>query len=82
MDCKERLLRDIAFIHATEMSMVRIREGLNLPLDIDPVEYVKEKLHDPICKVYKTNTSFYAHWKDEKYTITVKDLLIITAKHY
>lgn len=75
---KEKLLNNIAKIHTTDMGIIRIQKNLRLN-NIDVVEYLKEKIMDNSCYIYKKGKNWYCEIENIIITINSYSYTIITA---
>ncbi len=75
---KEELLNNIAKIHTTDMGIIRIQKNLRLN-NIDVVEYLKEKIMDTSCYIYKKGKNWYCEIENIIITINSYSYTIITA---
>ena len=71
------LISNINKIHTTDMGIKRIKNNLNI--DIDPVEYCKNKILDKRCNIYKKGKNYYCEIDNIIITINSYSYTIITA---
>ena len=72
------LLLNIDKLHTTEMGIDRIRKNLKLD-NCDVVEYLKKKVLDKKCIIYKEGKNYYCDVDSIKITINSYSYTIITA---
>ena len=72
------LLLNINKIHTTLMGIDRIKKNLKLD-NIDIVEYLKDKIKDKNCNIYKQGKNWYCEIDNIKITINSYSYTIITA---
>jgi len=72
------LISNIDKIHTTKMGIDRIKKNLNLK-DIDVVEYIKDKVLDKECKIFKKGKNYYCEIDNIRITINSYSYTIITA---
>lgn len=72
------LLLNINKLHTTKMGVDRIKKNLNLKTD-DVVEYIKKKVLDINCVIYKQGKNWYCEDDDIIITINSFSYTIITA---
>ena len=73
------LLSNIDKTHTTELGILRIKKNLNI--DGDVVSYVKNKLLNKNCYIYKKGKNYYCEVDNVRITINSYNYCIITA-HY
>lgn len=75
---KEILLNNIDKVHTTIMGLDRIKKNLSLDTN-NMVEYCKNKILDPECKIYKKGKNWYCEIDNIIITINSYSYTIITA---
>ena len=75
---KETLLSNIDKLHTTELGVLRIKKNLKLDTD-DVVGYLKNKILDKNCNIYKQGKNWYCEIDNIKITINSYSYTIITA---
>ncbi len=75
---KETLLSNIDKLHTTELGVLRIKKNLKLDTD-DVVGYLKNKILDKNCYIYKQGKNWYCEIDNIKITINSYSYTIITA---
>lgn len=75
---KEILLNNIDKVHTTIMGLDRIKKNLSLDTN-NMVEYCKNKILDPECKIYKQGKNWYCEIDNIIITINSYSYTIITA---
>lgn len=78
MENKEILLSNIDKVHTTTMGIDRIKKNLNLDTD-DIVFYLKNKIVDKKCNIYKKGKNWYCEIDNIKITVNSYSYTIITA---
>lgn len=78
MENKELLLSNIDKVHTTTMGLDRIRKNLNLDND-DIVFFLKNKILNKKCNIYKKGKNWYCEIDSIKITINSYSYTIITA---
>ena len=71
------MIENIDKIHTTEMGNERIKR--NLKIDTDVVKYIKNKILDSKCKIYKKGKNYYCEIDNIIITINSYSYTIITA---
>ena len=71
------LVKNIDKIHTTELGVERIKR--NLKIDTDVVKYLKNKILDKNCKIYKLGKNWYCEIDNIKITVNSYSYTIITA---
>lgn len=71
------LLSNLDRLHTTKMGVDRIKK--NLGIDVDVIEYCKNKILDKNCLIYKEGKNWYAIIDNCKITINSYSYTIITA---
>lgn len=74
IDNKDILLNNIDKIHTTKLGLERIKKNTN----IDSIEYLKKKILDKNCNIYKSGKNFYCEIDNLKITINSYSYSIIT----
>ncbi len=74
---KEILLSNVDRIHTTKMGVERIKR--NLKLNIDVVEYCKNKILDKNCNIYRQGKNWYCEIDNLRITVNSYSYTIITA---
>ena len=74
----EDLLLNINKIHTTQMGKERIKRNLQLE-NIDVVDFIKNKVQDKRCKIYKKGKNYYCELNNIIITINSYSYTIITA---
>ena len=72
------LISNVDKIHTTNMGIDRIKKNLKLK-DIDVVEYIKDKVLDKDCYIYKKGKNYYCEIDNIRITINSYSYTIITA---
>lgn len=72
------LLSNIDKIHTTELGVLRIKRNLKLDTD-DVVGYLKNKILDKNCNIYKQGKNWYCEIDNIRITINSYSYTIITA---
>ena len=72
------LLANFDKIHTTKLGVDRIKKNLNINLDV--VIYIKNKIKDKNCYVYKKGKNYYCEIDEIVITINSYNYSIITAK--
>ena len=72
------LISNIDRIHTTELGIERIKNNLKLD-KIDVVNYLKDKIIDKECVVYKKGKNYYCEIDNIRITINSYNYCIITA---
>ena len=72
------LLSNIDKVHTTELGGLRIKKNLKLDTD-DVVGYLKNKILDKNCNIYKQGKNWYCEIDNIKITINSYSYTIITA---
>lgn len=72
------LLKNTNRIHTTEMGIIRIKKNLSLDID-DIVGYLKNKILDKNCNIYKKGKNYYCEIDNIIITINSYSYTIITA---
>ncbi len=75
---KEILLTYIDKVHTTDLGKLRINKNLKLDTD-DVVDYLKNKILDKNCNIYKQGKNWYCEIDNIKITINSYSYTIITA---
>lgn len=75
---KEILLTNIDKVHTTDLGKLRIKKNLKLDMD-DVVDYLKNKVLDKNCNIYKQGKNWYCEIDNIKITINSYSYTIITA---
>lgn len=75
---KEILLANMDKVHTTELGILRIKKNLKLNND-DVVDYLKNKVLDKNCNIYKQGKNWYCEIDNIKITINSYSYTIITA---
>lgn len=78
MQDRQILLDNIDKMHTTAMGMDRIKKNLKLDT-YDVIEYLKNKVLDKKCVIYKQGKNWYCEIDDLKITINSYSYTIITA---
>ena len=78
MEDKQILLDNISKVHTTEMGIDRIKKNLKLNTN-DVVEFLKNKIVDKNCNIYKQGKNWYCEIDNIKITINSYSYTIITA---
>ena len=73
------LLLNMDKIHTTKMGIDRIKRNLKLD-DIDVVKYLKNKIKDNKCNIYKKGKNWYCEIDNTIITINSYSYTIITAR--
>lgn len=71
------LLSNIDKIHTTELGINRIKKNININCD-DIVSYIKDKIQDKNCIIYKSGKNWYCEIDNIKITINSYSYSIIT----
>lgn len=74
---REILINNLDKIHTTKMGVDRIKN--NLGIDVDVVEYCKEKILDTNSNIYKQGKNWYIEINNVKITVNSYSYTIITA---
>ena len=74
---KDILLLNIDKIHTTKLGEERISKNININNNI--LDYLKEKILDKRCKIYKKGKNWYCEIDNIKITINSYSYTIITA---
>jgi len=74
---KKVLLENIDKIHTTKMGVERVSKNLNISCNI--VEYIKNKILDSKCYIYKNGKNWYCENGNIQITINASTYTIITA---
>ena len=75
---KKLLYLNIDKIHTTKLGIDRIKKNLHLD-KVDVVDYIKNKILDKKCEVYKEEKNYYCLIDNIKITINSYNYCIITA---
>ncbi len=75
---KEVLLVNIDKVHTTPMGLERLSKNLELDMD-DIVSYLKDKVLDERCLIYKRGKNWYCEVDNIRITINSYSYTIITA---
>jgi hypothetical protein len=75
---KEALLQNMHKIHTTEMGVIRIKKNLKID-NKDVVKFLKNKILDKSCIIYKQGKNWYCEIDNIKITINSYSYTIITA---
>ena len=71
------LLNNIDKIHTTELGIKRIEKNINIKCN-DIVSYIKDKIKDKNCNIYKNGKNWYCEIDNIKITINSYSYTIIT----
>jgi hypothetical protein len=71
------LITNIDKLHTTNLGVVRIKKNLNI--DDDVVKYLKEKILNKKCLIYKKGKNYYCEIDNIKITINSFSYTVITA---
>lgn len=74
---KEILLNNLDKLHTTELGVIRIKKNLNINRDV--VLYLKNKILDKNCNIYKKGKNWYCEIDNIRITINSFSYTIITA---
>lgn len=77
-DDPSTLLNHISKIHTTELGAARIKKNLNLET-ADEVEYCKNLILHPDCKIFRQGKNWYCETKGIRITVNANSYTIITA---
>lgn len=72
---KDVLTKNVDKIHTTLLGIKRIKK--NLGIEIDPVEFIKDRL--TVCKISRVGKNYYCENNDMIATINAYSYTIITA---
>ncbi len=75
---KQILIDNINLVHTTEMGVERIKRNLELS-KVDVVEFLKQKVLNKNCNVYKQGKNWYCEIDNIIITINAYSYTIITA---
>ena len=71
------LVLNINKLHTTKLGIERIKRNLNI--DCEVVEYLKRKILDKKCLIYKKGTNYYCEIDNIIITVNSYNYCIITA---
>lgn len=72
------LILNINKLHTTDLGIIRIKKNLNLDTD-NVVEYLKNKILNKNCHIYKKGKNYYCEIDNIRITINSYSYTIITA---
>lgn len=72
------VISNIDKLHTTRLGIERIKKNLKID-KLDVVDYLKDKILDSKCKIYKKGKNYYCEIDDIIITINSYNFCIITA---
>ncbi|MDE7264637.1 MAG: DUF3781 domain-containing protein [Anaeroplasmataceae bacterium] len=75
---EKELLKNVNLLHTTDMGMDRIKKNLKLNEE-EVVEFCKDIILDPKCKIYKMGKNWYCEKDEFRITVNSYSYTIITA---
>lgn len=76
-----KLINNLSKLHTTELGVKRIKKNLDLDSE-DVVEYLKEKIQDKNCNIYKKGKNYYCEIHNLRITVNSSSYTIITAHKF
>lgn len=76
-----KLINNLSKLHTTELCVKRIKKNLDLDSE-DVVEYLKEKIQDKNCNIYKKGKNYYCEIHNLRITVNSSSYTIITAHKF